>query len=198
MKTSIIHVVVEDQLSARVAEALIVRNQPVLQVGSIRGFQGFGYIKKNITKFNQAARMMPHLVMTDLDKHPCPVVMKQEWFSVPQHHNLIFRIVVRETEAWLLADRERLAQFLHVSKNRIDRNPESLIDPKRSLIEVAKRSAKRDIREDIVPEGDAKIGPNYNLRLSDFVVNHWDIATARQNAPSLERAIRALETFKPV
>jgi hypothetical protein len=194
--STIIHLVVEDELTARVAEKLIVQSK--FQVGRTDIRRGFGNIKNSIANFNQAARMTPFLIITDLDNHPCPVEMRNEWITVSQHHNLIFRIAVREAEAWLLADRQRFATFLHVSKDIITRDPENLPDPKSALMQIVKRSKKRNIREDILPEGDARIGPNYNARLSDFVVNCWDIATARQNAPSLERAIRALETFKPV
>jgi Domain of unknown function (DUF4276) len=198
MKASIIHVVVEDQLSARVAEKLIIRSSRGFQVGRTDIRRGFGNIKNSIVNFNQAAQRTPYLIITDLDSHPCPVEMRREWFTRSQHPNLIFRIAVREAEAWLLADRQRFADFLHVSKDIVTRDPENLPDPKSALMQIVSRSKKRNIREDILPEGDARIGPNYNVRLSDFVVNHWDIATARQNAPSLERAIRALETFKPV
>jgi hypothetical protein len=196
--STIIHLVVEDVLTARVAEKLIVKSKRGFQVGRTDIRSGFGNIKNSIAKFNQAARMTPFLIITDLDNHPCPVEMRDEWITVSQHHNLIFRIAVREAEAWLLADRQRFADFLHVSKDIVTRDPETLPDPKSALMQIVKRSKKRNVREDILPEGDARIGPNYNVRLSDFVVNHWDIATARQNAPSLERAMRALEIFNPV
>ena len=198
MKTPIIHLVVEDQLSARVAEKLILKSNRGFQVGRTDIRRGFGNIKNSIVNFNQAAQITPYLIITDLDSHPCPVEMRREWFIRAQHPNLIFRIAVREAEAWLLADRQRFADFLHVSEDLVTRDPETLLDPKSALMQIVKRSKKRNVRVDILPEGDARIGPNYNVRLSDFVVNHWDIATARQNAPSLERAMHSLETFQPV
>jgi hypothetical protein len=196
--STIIHLVVEDVLTARMAEKLIARSNRGFQVGRTDIRRGFGNIKNSIVNFNQAAQRTPYLIITDLDSHPCPVQMRREWFIRSQHPNLIFRIAVREAEAWLLADRQRFANFLYVSKDVVTRDPETLPDPKSTLMQIVKRSKKRNVREDILPEGDAKIGPNYNVRLSDFVVNHWDIATARQNAPSLERAMCALETFKQV
>lgn len=75
--------------------------------------------------------------------------------------------------------------------------PEAETDPKRVLIDLAKRSKKRYIREDIIPLGQAPIGPNYNSRLQEFVFTTWDLTAARQNADSLDRAARCLEKFTP-
>jgi Domain of unknown function (DUF4276) len=113
------------------------------------------------------------------------------------HRNLIFRVAVREIEAWLLADRENIAQFLQISSAQIDRSPETLRDPKTALIQaVKKHSRSRNIRMDIVPIGaTSSIGPNYNGRLSEFAIQQWDVKLARANAPSLDRAMRSLENF---
>jgi hypothetical protein len=197
MNEILMNLVVEDVLSATVAQVMLKMSGRPFVVDTVRNERGFGAIKTKIRKYNQAAHWMPYLVITDLDNHPCPVTMVNEWIDTPRHKNLIFRVAVREVEAWLLADREHIAQFLQISSAQIDRNPETLQDPKGALIQaVKKHSRNRNIRTDIVPIGTtSSIGPNYNGRLSDFVMQHWDVNLARENAPSLDRAMRRLEEF---
>lgn len=55
---------------------------------------------------------------------------------------MCFRIAVREVEAWLLADAEQAAGFLAVPLARIPAEPETLPDPKATLIALAGRSRK--------------------------------------------------------
>ncbi len=197
MNEILINLVVEDVLSATVAQAMLKSSERPFLVATVRNERGFGAIKTKIRKFNQAAQWMPYLVITDLDNHPCPVTMVNEWIATPRHNNLIFRVAVREIEAWLLADRENIARFLQISSAQIDRSPETLHDPKAALIQaVKKHSRSRSIRTDIVPIGaTSSIGPNYNGRLSEFTMKHWDVNLARTNAPSLDRAMRSLENF---
>jgi hypothetical protein len=199
MSTIPICLIVEDNLSATIASTMLHHTKRGFEVGSVFGLHGNGWIKTRIAGFNNAAQGMPYLVITDLDANPCPIKLISEWLNVSRHQNLIFRVAVREVEAWLLADRKGIASFLNVSETHISRDVEELSDPKQSLIEAARRSRKRDIREDIVPVGlTSKIGPDYNGRLGEFVVKHWNLEVARANSESLERAMRALEHFRPV
>jgi hypothetical protein len=41
-------------------------------------------------------------------------------------------------------------------------------------------------------DGYASIGPGYNLVFQEYILNHWDIAAARQHSPSLDRTLRTL------
>ena len=52
----------------------------------------------------------------------------------------LFRIAVREVEAWLIADREALAGFLKIKIMHVPYKPEELVDPKRVLLELATRA----------------------------------------------------------
>jgi hypothetical protein len=110
---------------------------------------------------------------------------------------LLFRIAVREVEAWLLADREGIANFLGVAKIKVPQNPEAEHDPKNTLINLARKSRKRRLTIEIVPEpgSRASIGPLYNARLSEFVMEHWDVGNARLSSPSLDRALHRLSLF---
>ena len=106
--------------------------------------------------------------------------------------NLLVRVAVLEIESWILADREEIARWLGISSGIISRAPESLEDPKRTLVQLASRSQNRALREAIAPVrvlGTNRTGPNYNETVGEFVTQHWDPETARRNAPSLDRAI---------
>jgi len=143
---------------------------------------------------------MPYLILTDLDYEECAPIMIKEWLPETRNPNLIFRIAVREVESWVLADRPGFAKFLGISQNKMPRKPDELLDPKAYLINLAKDSRKRALREDIVPKqgSTAKQGPAYNERLASFVQDAWNPSNARQFSPSLERTIRAIEVFAPV
>lgn len=158
---------------------------------------GFGYIKSNISGFNQAAIAIPFFVLTDLDNYECPIRLKNDWLKTPQNPNFIFRIAVREIEAWLLSDIDGLSAFMGLSKVNFPCEPELEKDPKQTLINLARRSRKRAVREDIVPiNSNAKIGPNYNERLMQYVSEYWDIERAIDKSLSLRKAYNCLSNFE--
>lgn len=143
---------------------------------------------------------MPYLILTDLDNKECAPTMIQEWLPETKNPNLIFRIAVREVESWVLADRPGFAKFLGISPKKVAAKPDDLPDPKAYLINLARKSRKRAIREDIVPRqgSTAKQGPAYNECLVSFVQEAWNPSNASLSSPSLERTIKAIEVFMPV
>ncbi len=155
---------------------------------------GYGYLKTHIFGWNAAAQITPFFVLTDLDRNECPVTLMKDWLPGKRHPQLIFRVAVREVEAWLLADRANLAKFLSVSQQQIPNDPESIPDPKAVLVQIAKKSKRREIREDLVPaEGTTvKQGPNYNGQLCAFIIKHWDLQIASTKSRSLSKAILRL------
>jgi hypothetical protein len=195
-----INLVFEDVLSEAVLKQMLIQSQRPFLVGDCFDQKGKDRMKKNISGFNNGAKRMPYLVLTDLDNADCPLVIISEWFTQPKHPNLVFRIAVKEVEAWLLAHREAFAKFLGISVDNIPRDPDLIADPKQCLINlVAKKSKKRKLREAIVPEPNstAKIGKDYNGQLIEFVNKSWQVASAQTNSPSLERAMNALIKFQP-
>jgi len=157
---------------------------------------GYNYIKKNIKGFCLASKGTPFFVLTDLDEYDCPATLVFDWLGEEVQPNCLFRIAVREVEAWLLADKKGFAEYVGVSEYILPRNPEAEDDPKRSLIKVVSRSRKRSVREDVIPLNEyARVGPNYNDRLSEFVAKYWDVNNAMQNSDSLRRAYNKLRTF---
>lgn len=194
-----INLVFEDVLSEAVLKQMLKQSQRPFSVGNCLNQRGYGKIKKVISGLNHAAKGMPYLVLTDLDNAVCPLVILSEWLTQPKHPNLLFRIAVKEVEAWLLAHREAFAEFLGISVDLIPADVDKVSDPKQLLINLAKKSKKRELREGIVPDRNstAKIGKDYNGQLIQFVDQNWQVASAQTNSPSLERAMNAIVNFQP-
>ena len=195
-----INLAVEDPLSEAVLRVILHQSNRPYRVGNCYSKHGFGYLKKNIKGFNNAAKGTPYIVLTDLDRAECPQELIQEWLPYPKHPNLLFRIAVREIEAWLLADRESFAKFLVVSQTLIPQNVDEISDPKQTLINIARKSKKRELHEAIVPQfnSTAKVGRDYNGQLIYFVNNYWQMEVAKLSSPSLQRAINAIAKFDPI
>ena len=156
---------------------------------------GKGKIKKQIKAYNNAAQYGHYFIIADLDnEYECAPLLINEWLPAVRSDQLMFRVAVHEIESWLLADKENFADFFSISNKLIPLNPDEEMDPKRTVITLAKRSRKREIRESIIPIDDyAIIGPEYNTKLQGFVQDYWTINTARRNSPSLDKAIKSLE-----
>lgn len=194
-----INLVFEDVLSEAVLKEMLKQSQRPFSVGNCLNQRGYGKIKKVISGLNHAAKGMPYLVLTDLDNAECPLVILSEWLTQPKHPNLLFRIAVKEVESWLLAHREAFAEFLGISVDLIPADVDKIYDPKQLLINLVKKSKKRNLRDAIVPDRNstAKIGKDYNGQLIQFVNQSWQVASAQTNSPSLERAMNALINFQP-
>ena len=185
---------VEDDLSEAVARKLVsnfIRNDIDISVMKNRGY---GYLQKNISSFIEISRIRPTLVLTDLDQRNCAPMLVQSWCgSLQMPPRFCLRVAEREVEAWLLADRHGIAKWLGVSPTVIPRAPDAEVDPKRTLVEIAKRG-NREARRCIVPSrhSASSQGFEYNDFLCKFVASRWNIASAQTNSPSLSRAMAAL------
>jgi hypothetical protein len=195
-----INLAVEDVLSEEVITCIIEQSGRSFAIGTCYRRSGSGYLRKTIGGFNNAAKGTPFLVLTDLDNHECPPDLIRDWLPIPKHDNLIFRVAVREVEAWLLAHRGAFSEFLGISNDLVPISPDEEPDPKQCLINLARRSRKTALRRAIVPKdgSTAKIGPDYNGKLIGFLNNHWNVQEAAQNSPSLERALQSICNFAPV
>lgn len=193
-----LNLVFEDEISEFVMVKLAEESKKYFVANSYSE-GGFGYIKKNIGGFNEAARGCPFFVLTDLDTVNCAPTLIEDWLGESVHPNLIFRIAVREVEAWILADVEGFSKFTGISATNFRDNTEEIADPKAELLQLVKRCRIRKIREDILPKNEfASVGPNYNGRLGEFVMKHWSISRAMKRSDSLRRAMLHLSTFNVV
>lgn len=161
------------------------------------GLRGKQNLLRNLVGYNQAARFGPWFVLVDLDNDAaCPPEIIQEWLPSPAPR-MCFRVAVREVEAWLLADRDRLARFLGVPVSRLPLDPEGLEDPKKTVVQLAEDSRRRDIREGLAPSPTSgrQVGPLYTSELGRFVsdsVGGWRPDVAARSSMSLHRCISRL------
>lgn len=190
-----LYIATEDALSEAVAERLVLEANQGLQVAVRMGRRGNGYLRKKFAELARTARAIPVLLLTDLDRIDCPPTLVTDWRGgqvLPA--DLLFRVAVRETEAWLLADREGFAKFSGSPLDKMPQHPESLGDPKQTLLGLVRKFGRRDLKANILPErgSTAKIGFGYNEALSRFVRESWSIDRAVENADSLARTCRRL------
>jgi len=195
-----VNLAIEDELSEAVLRRLLDYVNRDYHVGTAYGRTGYGYLRKTIQGWNAGARSIPFILLTDLDEYPCPPALIQEWLNVPIHPNLIFRVAVREVESWLLADAANIARFLSISRQSIPIRCDDIRDPKRTLVDLARRSRSSEVRDGVVPgpHSTASQGPDYNGVLIRFVKEFWDVDRAGQASPSLEGAINRLRLFNPI
>jgi hypothetical protein len=162
--------------------------------GTTYGKCGKNFLREKIAAYTNAARRAPWIVLIDLDQDaPCAPPLREAWIPDPAQH-LCFRVAVRELEAWLLADTKGIASFMGVAQSKVPRSPEELDDPKLTMINLARRSRRSNIRADMLPrEGSGRlIGPAYTSRLVEFIATVWQPAEAALRADSLRRAISGL------
>ena len=161
-----LYIATEDTLTEAVAERLILDTSGALRVDVKIAGKGAGNLKKMLPELIGVACLLPVLLITDLD-----------------------RVAVREVESWLLADAEAFANLLKIKFTKIPSAPDTLDDPKRTLLELAKK-APRAIREELIkaPGAVAAQGLGYNAVLGQFVRENWSAERAALRSPSLASA----------
>ena len=179
----------EDELSESVGKRLLAETEGRLSPDLLLRRGGSGYLRSNIDKWCELAHQLPVVLLTDLDRAPCPTKLLKQWLGKRnQPNDFVFRIAVRETESWLLADHVAMRQLVG-KKGRLPSDPDALPEPKSFFLSLAK-SAVRDIRDDLLVQQGAiaSQGIGYNARLSAFVQNIWSPERAAQRSQSLSRA----------
>lgn len=183
-----------------VSEALALRllERAGLIASSSIGKQGESWLRTWIRDLNRTAAKKPVVVFTDQDRPKnCPALLFRKWANAPKSPNLIFRVAVMEAESWVLADRESTAEFLGVPATKIPLDTDSIPDPKRHLVNLARKSRRAEIRRALAPRdgSTAQVGPEYNARVPTFVAERWDPESAARCSASLRRAMNRLREF---
>ena len=190
----IVHVLVEGRLDSAVLHRLL--HDAGHARGNVYGLKGCGYIRSKLSSF--AASTGPSFAlaaMVDLmdTGSSCCADVRRTWLphAAPC---VVFRVVRRETESWLMADRDGFARFARIPLSKIPTRPEDLNDPKRTLVNLCRSYSKPSVRSRVVPalRSTATEGREYNDCLSEFVRDSWDPARAALTAESLHRARVAL------
>lgn len=197
----------EDELSCAVLCRLvqyqnnhsISGNMLCLNSGFPANKHGCNNLKKMIPAVsNMSQAGIVTILLTDLDNTECAPQLIKNWFgstdadsAVPP--NVIFRIAEKEIESWLIADRPEFASFLGISKDNFAIDPDSLPDPKQHLLNIIRLKGRRKYHRDMLPGENARIGPMYNPKLSEFVNMYWNPERAKLYSQSLRRALAALD-----
>lgn len=170
-------------------------------LGTVHGRKGKPDLLRNLCGYNQAAQFAPWIVLVDLDRDcDCAPACRPNWLPVPSRF-MCFRIAVRACESWFLADHERLAKFLGVAPTSVPRDPDNLDNPKRALVDLARRSKKWIIREHLVPRAGSgrSVGPAYTSHMIEFaedVSGGWRVKAAADRSPSLRKCLEGLRNLQ--
>lgn len=178
----------EDELSETVG--LCLAAEAGLEVGQQLRRGGSGYLRSRLTSFCEMARYQPVLLLTDLDRARCASSLIEKWMGASERpENFIFRVAVREIEAWLLADHDAIKGLLGKRVGKLPDDPDQLLDPKQALLALAEK-APRDIREDLVAKDGAiaSQGLGYNAVLGQMVREDWRPDRAAGRSASLAKA----------
>ena len=183
-----ITLVAEDSLSMEVAQKILQRYGFVV-VSEITHDKD--RIRKLAPGLNRSARGSLFFILTDQDTQAnCPPGVVA---ALPggRHPNLLYRFAVMTVEAWLLADRFGLAEYLQGPLNKVPNAPESLDNPKESLVALARGSGSGHMKRGMLPDRKRsfRVGGDYNSLMREFVKNHWDMDAAARRSPSLRRAL---------
>jgi hypothetical protein len=188
MLSAAVEGIVDEAVVRRLAEIVGIN------ITSIYGKNGKQHLHQRIDAFNQAAKHFPWLVLVDLDQDAgCAPDLRATWLPNPAPF-MCFRIAVRQVEAWLLADRDTLADFLKVNVSAIPLDPENEPHPKQRMVEIVRRSRSSIIRQTMVPrEGSGRSeGPEYSSQLIEYAHEHWRPDVAAQHSDSLNRCLYRL------
>lgn len=194
---------VEDALS-NVVSTKILKHFGIEIVHRIPNtYQGNSYLQRRAPELNRSAAGPPYIFMfTDLDSpQNCPPQLIQSWVKAPLNSGFFLRVAIMEVESWIMADRRAFARFLSIPVYRIPSNPDAIDNPKEFLVSLARRSNRRRLRDQLVPAQGAttaKVGPEYNSRLSEFVQAHWDLERAAIASPSLKRTLDRIRIIQSV
>lgn len=166
---------------------------PVYELG------GKARLDRRIPAYLNASRFAPWMVHRDLDQDAkCAPELLRELVQNPTC-GLCMIVAVRQTQAWLIADQQGLADFMKVSPGRIPEDPEALSDAKATLVELARHSASRELRIGMVPRAGSgrKVGSAYTPLLQRYIATVWSPGGALAGgAASLTRLMARLRRFE--
>jgi len=182
-----ISAVVEGDVDEAVLSKIV--EEAGVTLASVFGRTGKHHIYQRLKAYNKAAQFSPWIILLDLDHDaPCaPTLVSQQ---MPEPSKLLsFRIAVRAIESWLLADRKAFAAFLGVRKSTLPESPDLLDDPKGFVVDLARNSRRKQIRNELVPRPRSRkrVGPAYTSRMMEFSLYHWDPVRAEESSDSLRR-----------
>ena len=194
---------VEDALSDAVSTKILQYFGIEIHVRIPNTYQGNTYLRRRVAELNRSAKGPLYVFMfTDLDSPKrCVPELIQSWVKAPLNPGFFLRVAVMEIESWIMADRGALAAFLSIPVGRIPGTPDDIPQPEEFLVSLARGSKKKSLRDQLVPSKramTARVGPEYNSCLGQFVRDDWNLERAAAVSPSLKRTLDRITLAKSV
>lgn len=194
---------VEDPLSRAIIRRLIrdlVGDIHLIELLPNQG--GFSSMKLKFGEYCTLAQHHSVFILTDLDDAECAPRLRSEWAnnvglakSLPE--KLYFRVAEKEVEAWLLADRNNLCDYLGIPYDIIPED-EIFSNPKEFFLNCVKQHGDATAKYELLPEGNARVGLGYNSYLTRFAAENWDFQGAAFRNLSLGRAVQRIAAARQI
>jgi len=183
-----------------------------LECWGVFGLNGKEGLIERLPAYCRSARRDPWFILIDFDRDaPCAPTRIEQLVGTERPDLLALRIAVRAVESWLMADKDRFATFLGIKRSAIPDLPDEVQAPTEAVVNLARESKHRRIREALVPEPGrrkARRGPLYSQCLTSFVLpgtlasgsdsprDLWDPEVAAGASPSLRSCLEALRGLR--
>ena len=168
-----------------------------------------GQIKQQMNKYNTLSNAFPVILLTDLDNAYCAPSLIQSWNIENKSDKFILNIAVDEAEAWLMADRENFSKYFQVSIDTIPSSHQTKMMGRTCITEmdfpckssffltknIIPNSHSEVIKKQMLPEQGAVKGKEYNVAMTPFIKQYWNIENAMKNSDSLKRMIERLKSL---
>lgn len=201
-----VYISAEDQVTKAVIEQLLTFVSPRIKVFKNMPTRG-GEIKSKILELNTLSHSKPVIALLDLDDNTCAPLFRQNLLrGTSQNTDFILNIAVDEAEAWLMADKIGFARYFGIPQGLIPnaklqkmggmKQVQELDFPIKSSLQLTHQimqySTNTELKQQMVAEGSAAKGKEYNSAILPYIINKWDIKAAAQNSDSLRRMIKRL------
>lgn len=180
---------------------VVSKHRPSVRAGGQS--QVIAYVQRHL-----ATKLGKQLVaFVDLDdittkgKYKCARELRERNGLVGSDRSVCFRVAVREAEAWLLADRGKIMEFLAVNDKAayarvVGSNPDDIPDPKLALCQLAALSSNPNVVSDIRLKPNGSEADGYRLAMLEYARSYWRPKIAAANSRSLRCALLRLEQLR--
>jgi len=191
----------EDALCCQLGARLLAHALPAWRIApQAIDKGGVTRLVPDLPRYAAAARHgAPVLCIADSDRE-CPVELLQRWLRPKERHErMLLRLAVTEAESWVLADHAGMLERFRTPVSRLPAEPDTLEDPKRTLLHLVHRHAPAVLRREMVEldrAGQPRRASGYAAHLSAFAAQVWQPARAAARSPLLGRALERLGDWR--